>query len=236
MSGTIVIDRRFNGPPGAGHGGYFCGRVAAAVRQPVNVRLHRPIPLDAPLAVAAEGENAWRVTAGEELVATATRSDVRLAPPHAPSYVEALAAARRYRGLKHHPMPTCFGCGPERRQGEGLRLFAGPGPVPSTVAAPWLPDVSLADAGGKVQAEFMWAALDCPGYYAAVADDRPAVLGELAVRIDRRVPADEPCVILAWPIASEGRKHRVGAALYAEEGDVCAVGLATWIELKASEK
>lgn len=232
MAEVITVDRRFNGPPASGHGGYFCGLVAAVARQPVNVRLHRAVPLDAPLTVAPGAEAVWEVRAGEQLIASATPAEVKLAPPRAPSYVEALAAARHYRGLKHHLTPTCFACGPERRQGDGLRIFAGPGPAESMVTAPWLPDVALADADGRVRPEFVWAALDCPGYYAAVADDRPALLGELAVRIDRRVPADEPCVILAWPIASERRKHRVGSALYSEEGDPCAVGLATWIELK----
>lgn len=232
MPAEITVDRRFNGPPASGHGGYFCGLVAAAAHQPLNVRLHQAIPLDTPLTIAPDSDSSWRVCAGDVPIASATPTTVRLAPPHPPSYVEALAAARHCRGLRHHPTPTCFGCGPKRRQGDGLRLFAGPGPAESMVTAPWLPDIALADAGGRVRPEFVWAALDCPGYFAAVPDDRPAVLGELAVRIDRRVPADEPCVVVAWTIASEGRKHRVGSALYAEEGDVCAVGLATWIELK----
>jgi len=232
MTAVITVDSRYNGPPASGHGGYFCGLLAGAVRRPVNVRLRMPIPLDTPLTVAPAADGAWQVRAGEALIASAAPAEVKLAPPRAPSYVEALAAARHYRGLEHHPAPTCFACGPQRPQGEGLRIFAGPGPGESMVTAPWLPDVALADADGRVRPEFIWAALDCPGYYAAVADDRPALLGELAVRVDRRVPADEPCVIVAWAIASEGRKHRVGSALYAEEGDVCAVGLATWIELK----
>lgn len=233
MSEVVTIDRRFNGPPTSGHGGYFCGVIAGAVRRAVNVRLHRAIPLDVPLTIAPAEDEGWRVTAGDELIASAAPAEVRLAPPKAPSYVDALAAARHYRGFKHHATPTCFGCGPKRPQGDGLRIFAGPGPGNSTVAAPWLPDVSLADTNGKVRAEFLWAALDCPGYFVSVPDDRPAVLGELAVRIDRRVPADESCVVVAWPIASQGRTHRVGTALYAEEGDVCAVGLATWIEVRS---
>jgi hypothetical protein len=60
-----------------------------------------------------------------------------------------------------------------------------------------------------------------------------ALLGELAVHVDRRVHVDEPCVIMAWAIETKGRKHRVGTALVDEDGERCALGVATWIELQA---
>ena len=56
------------------------------------------------------------------------------------------------------------------------------------------------------------------------------LLGQLAVRIDRRVHADEPCVIVGRHLESEGRKHRVITALYDEDGEPCASAEALWIE------
>lgn len=232
MHQVITVDSRFNGPPGMGHGGYVCGLIAGAVRRTVNVRVHKPVPLDTPLTIESETHDAWRVSANGQIIATAAPTEVKIAAPHAPAYVEALAAARHFRGFKHHFLPTCFGCGTERGQGDGLRIFPGPIPGRAMVAGPWLPDVSLVDADGKVRPEYMWAALDCPGYFASFPPEKFAVLGELAVHIDRRVPADERCVVVGWPVSNQGRRHRVGTALYSEEADVCAVGLATWIEVE----
>jgi len=232
MPELITIHPRFNGPPEAGNGGYLCGLIASVLQRSVSVRLHRAAPLATVLELAPQGTEEWQLRYEGELIATARPASVDVAPPQPPSYLEALAAAQHFAGFRRHMVPRCFVCGPERAQGDGLRIF--PGPVEGTdiVAAPWLPDLSLADAEGKVKPEFMWAALDCPGYYASVRDDRPALLGELAVHIDRRPLADEPCVIIGWRIAAEGRKHRVGTALYAKGEALCAVGVATWIELK----
>jgi hypothetical protein len=38
---------------------------------------------------------------------------------------------------------------------------------------------------------------------------------------------------MAWAIETKGRKHRVGTALVDEDGERCALGVATWIELQA---
>src|SRR5215213_4316915 len=47
----VVIERRFNGPPDSGHGGYSAGRAAALVDGPAEVTLRRPPPLETPLTV-----------------------------------------------------------------------------------------------------------------------------------------------------------------------------------------
>jgi hypothetical protein len=98
-----------------------------------------------------------------------------------------------------------------------------------------MPDASLCDASGKVLPEFVWAALDCPGYFAAAPVGRPALLGEYAVHVARLVHLDEPCVVIGWKLSTEGRKHRAGTALFDEDGELCAVGHATWISLVASD-
>lgn len=234
MKGEISISSRFNGPPDSGNGGYVCGIIAAAVDQPVRVRLHKPPPLDCPLTVADESDGSWRVLDGDELIATATPAVVSVIPPAPPSYVEALGASTHYVGFHAHPYPTCFVCGPQRERGDGLRIFPASVPGMDLVAAPWLPHRSLDDGQGKVCPEYHWAALDCPGYFAVARNGEPMLLGELAVHVDRCVHIEEPCVVAGWLISSEGRKHRVGTALYDEDGEVCARGEATWIAVQAT--
>jgi hypothetical protein len=51
------------------------------------------------------------------------------------------------------------------------------------------------------------------------------------VHVSRLVHVDEPCVVTGWKISVDGRKYRAGTALFDEDGELCAVGLATWIEL-----
>lgn len=230
MTGAICIKSRFNGPPSAANGGYACGLIAATIGDSVSVRLQRPLPLDTPLKVESHSDHEWRVFQEERLLAVATRSQVHARIPKPPSYLEALAASKNYLGFTAHIFPTCFVCGPQREVGDGLRIFAGSVPGRQLVAAAWLPQLDLADDSGKVRPEFIWAALDCPGYFASVIEKRTAVLGELAVHIDRRVRMEEPCVVIGWRILVEGRKHKVGTALFDEEGVLCAVGMATWIE------
>jgi len=231
MSGTILVEPRFNGPPDSGNGGYVCGLVAVATGASVKVRLHRPPPLEVPLLVEELEEGRWQVRDQADVVASATATTVDLELPEPPSYLEALELSKHYTGFVTHAFPTCFVCGPDRAPGDGLRIFAGRLPAGAGVAAGWLPHDSLADEAGKVRAEFIWAALDCPGYFAAVPQGRTALLGELAVHIDRRIRAGDPCVVMGWPLSSSGRKHQVATALFDEDGVSIARGVATWIEI-----
>src|SRR2546430_17210409 len=98
------------------------------------------------------------------------------------------------------------------------RIFAGPIPGRGVVAAPWVPDASLDLGDGKVRAEFMSAALDCPGYYAVAADDRMMLLAELTAHVDRRVHVGESCTAGAWPDGSARRQARDRAGDFARAG------------------
>jgi hypothetical protein len=232
MLPTISIARRFNGPPQSGNGGYVSGLIAKAIGETLQVRLLKPPPLDEPLTIEPSGGHTWQLLHSSGLIATASSTTITEQVPDPPPYIEALGVSKHYAGFHEHIFPTCFVCGPERARGDGLRIFPGTLPNSTVVAAPWLPDTSLADANGKVRPEFIWAVLDCPGYYASTACGRRSMLGELAVHIDRSVHVDEPCVVIGWPIKVDGRKHRVGTALFDEDGERCAAGVATWIELK----
>ena len=232
MPTLIRIDTRFSGPPNSANGGYTCGLIAAAIGDTVNVRLYLPPPLDTDLELSpADQAGKWHLKHGDKLIAAATATQVRAHVPHAPTYVEALEASKHFTGHNQHAYANCFVCGPQRAQGDGLRIFAGKLSNSNVVAAPWLARSDLGDSQGKVKPEFIWSALDCPGYFASVKAGRSALLGELAVHIDRSVHVEEPCVIIGWQIMIEGRKHKVGTALFDEDGERCAVGVATWIEL-----
>lgn len=226
----IVVARRFNGPPDSGNGGYTCGLFAVLAGVPdAEVTLRRPPPLDVPLRVHDDGT----VYDGDTVVATASPADgPGVTPPAFPGYDAAHAARERYAGLRDHPFPTCFVCGPHRRAGDGMRLFVGPIAGRSIVAGPWVPGASFADGDGWIRPEIVWAALDCPsGWISNILGDevQAAVLGRMRARIEGRIAVDERCVAIAWPEGSDGRKSFAGSAVYGEDGSLRGVARTTWI-------
>jgi hypothetical protein len=218
----LTIDPRFNGPPGSANGGYTCGLLADFVGGPTEVTLRRPPPLARPLELERE-DGSVRLLDGGELVAEAAPAEVVVDPPEPVGAEEAERAAARYPGFREHAFPTCFVCGPERREGDGLRIFAGPVPGRDVFAAPWV-------APADVAAPLVWAALDCPGAIAVGFPDRgETLLGRLAGRIDRVPQPGQQCIVLAWPLGEDGRKLYAGTALFSERGEPLAVARATWI-------
>lgn len=229
----LTVAPRFCGPPASANGGYFTGLVAALSDAPVRVRLRRPPPLAAAMPADVLADGRILVRHGDELVAEARPDTLQLAVPPTVSRVAALAASLRYRGLQQHVFPRCFVCGTQRARGDGLRIFAGEvegRSEPGLVASPWIPDASLALGDGKVAPQFMWAALDCPGYFAVAPDGRVALLAEHLARIERRLRIDEPAVAIGWRIGGEGRMHQAGTALFGEDGELVACAHALWIE------
>lgn len=230
----IIIANRFCGPEGSANGGYFAGCVAARSGHTVTVRLLRPPPLDTPLDIVELADGTIAVTSGTERVGEAKPATLVLEPPAPPSYLEAVDASRRYAGFTQHRFPTCFVCGPRRSRGDGMRVFAGPIPQRALVAAPWVPDATLDRGDGKVRPEFMSAALDCPGFYAVSPDDRMMLLGEITVHVSRPVHVGEPCTVIGWAVEASGRKHGAGTAILAEDGEVCGLARALWIEPRST--
>jgi hypothetical protein len=230
----LTVPPRFRGPPRSANGGYFAGLVASFAAGPVTVRLRRPPPLSTPMHVLRADEARIVVRDGETDVAEARPATLSLEVPQPVPYMAALAASRHFAGFAQHAFPGCFVCGPERARGDGLRIFAGP--VPGTdrdgrrlVAAPWVPDGTLAARDGRVAPEFVWAALDCPGYFALADDGRTLLLAEFTAQVDRRVRVEECCVVTGWAIAHEDRRHEAGTALFDEDGGLCARAHAVWI-------
>jgi hypothetical protein len=239
---SIIVDRRYCGPPNSGNGGYVCGRLAQHIPGGAEVTLRAPPPLDKPLDVVATDDGLWELRDGAAVVATGRVASFELARLEKASFDEAGAAELLTPVKPHeHQMPTCFVCGPARAQGDGLRIFPGPlarksGNGSAALAATWTPDPTLAAEDGFVAPEFLWSALDCPTGYAAGYDresggfDRtPVLLGRMAARIEARPRPGERCVITAWPTGRDGRKRNAEAAAYGETGTLLAVARATWI-------
>ena len=231
--GPLVIDKRFCGPANSANGGYFAGCVAALAGRTVTVRLLKPPPLDTALELVELADDRFAVMSGSVRIGEAASASLALEVRDPPGYFEAVEASRRYVGFTHHRFPTCFVCGTARPRGDGMRIFAGPIAERDLVAAPWVPDGSLDRGDGKVRPQFMSAALDCPGAYAAGVDDRMLLLGEITVHLDRLVRVGEPCTVVGWALDSSGRKHTAGTAIFGEDGAACGRARSVWIEPKA---
>jgi len=83
--------------------------------------------------------------------------------------------------------------------------------------------------------EVIWAALDCPGYFAWVVREgrHGALLGTMTGEVLRRPRAGEPCIVTAWPLEQSGRKETAGVALFSAEGELLARAHQVWIVMSA---
>ncbi len=117
----MIIEGRFNGPPGSGNGGWSAGVFATAYsgHGPVEVTLRRPPPLDTPLTLV---DAQVRDPAGEVIAQLRPAGDLGEAVPPV-DLASARAASAAYPGLVEHPFPGCYVCGPQRT--DGLRIFPG---------------------------------------------------------------------------------------------------------------
>lgn len=268
IDADFVIDERFCGPPRSGNGGYVCGRLAAFIEGPAAIRLKAPPPIGRTLRVETTSSGAAdrlraadttteahraggvdtpgvRLLDGKSVIAEGRVHRLVLDVPAPPAYEEAVRASQRYLGFAEHNFPTCFVCGPDRKPGDGLRIFPGaldasagdPGPAfpGSLLAATWTPDASLADSSGRVRSEFLWAALDCPGAFTRypLPEGVALVLGELAVEQVGTLDAGERCVLTAWTLGDEGRRRNAGTALFRADGRLVARSRAVWVEVPA---
>ena len=221
MTRTLVIARRFNGPPDSANGGYAAGVVAALLESEAEVTLRNPPPLETELEII-EKNTSVEVRDDETLVATAERVEWELELPAPVSLEEAEAARKRYAGFEHHAYATCFTCGPDRA--DGLAIFPGPVEGRDLVAAPWLP------AADEIPPEEVWAALDCPSGWAIDTFNREGVLlGRIAARIESDVEGGVPYVVVGWGRGADGRKREAGSAIFSAEGEPVAYARSTWI-------
>ncbi len=232
----IVIGRRYNGPVRSANGGYTAGALAAELtgRHPaVEVTLRLPPPLEVPMTVKTS-DSGPGITLSQHgsLVAEARPVDTVPAPLDAVSLDEAVGASAGFRGFADHPFPGCFGCGPAREEGDGLRIF--PGDLGGAVAAPWTPHPSLSPGGTTVDTATTWGALDCIGAWSTDLAGRALVLGRMTATLDSLPMLGRPHVVVGALRGVDGRKTFTSSTLYTAEGTLVARAEHIWIEVDPS--
>ncbi|MEE8434807.1 MAG: hypothetical protein V3S64_08475 [bacterium] len=240
---TLIIDRRFHGPPNSGNGGYVAGRLAGRIAGTTEVTLRLPPPLEKELIIKKDGAGGVRLMDGDRLVAEARPVEMSLTVPDSPGLAAARKAVERFPGYEQHPFPTCFTCGHQREEGDGLRILSSPLEGTEAMAAPWVPHPSMADAAGEVLPEMLWAALDCPGAWPLVegmlrrhfSAEAYMLLGRIAANLSSPVLSGQSCVTLGWPIGRDGRKLFSGSAIFAEDGTLIASAKATWLVMEPEQ-
>jgi hypothetical protein len=224
----LLVPTRFHGPVRSGNGGWTSGALAErlAPHQPgpaVTVALRLPPPLETPFDVTATDDGIAASLDGRT-VAEARLAAGELTPVPPVSMSAAAEAETHYPGHRAHPFPSCFTCGPDRAEGDGLRIFAGPvADHPGLVAATWTPyDVSV---------PITWAALDCVGGWSSDVDERPMVLGTMTLRIDHLPVTGEHYVLVGEERRRAGRKTFTASSLYDYDGGLRATAEHVWITI-----
>jgi hypothetical protein len=237
---SLVIDERFRGPPFSGNGGYVAGRLAGLLGggESVEVTLRSPIPMDRVLDVEYRGIDSVVITEGETLIAQAIKSPLELDIPAPPSWDETLAAKQASFSFvdRVNPLladgrgvhPICFCCGAEHE--DGLEVFAAPVQEGAQVAAIWKTKTEWAEDGKQLPDEFLWAALDCPGQFAYMADGvYTGMLGRITGKLYQSPQAGDELLVTGWRAGVEGKKHSAGTAIFNRNGELVASALALWI-------
>jgi hypothetical protein len=228
----IIIDPVFEGPPASAHGGYVCGVLASHLPADAEITLRMPVPLGTALELAPHN-GGLALHDGTTIIAEGASTRLENDAPQPPTFAEALAATASFPGLHSHPYPRCVGCGTDRTDAVALRLFPGPLVGRDLVAAVWYPSGD-ATADGLIRPEFAWAALDCPGGWAAMRFgqvERPAVLGRMAARVLEPITAQSAHIVVGWLDNVSGRKLAAGSALYSRDGVLQGFSRQTWITL-----
>lgn len=249
----LRIPGRFCGPPSSGNGGWCAGALAGLIEHDcpdnraeawptVEVTLRQPPPLDATMQIVRDDDGSTVASFGGLPVLSARvlsdRDVVAVEPVPAET---ARAAEASYAGLRSHPFPTCFVCGTDREEGDGLRIFPGrvdPVDGLDRSASTWRPHPSVqedwhdyVDDHGRASLATTWASLDCVGAWAADIEDRPMVLGRMTAAVDALPAIGEEHVVVGQVRGTDGRKTFTASTLYDADDRVVARAEHTWITI-----
>ena len=225
----VTIPARFNGPVGSANGGWACGLLAREHgAEVVTSTLRQPPPLDVPMTWERHDDELRLVTAGGAVVGSAVPGSFTTDPPPAPTVEEAQAGLEAFPGFDHHPFDHCFTCGTAREEGDGLRLFSGPVGEGRT-AAPFTLHRAVADEDGVIDLPVAWAALDCPGGWAADFTRQTMLLGRMTAQVLRVPRVGEPLLAGGVLRSQEGRKHLTSSTVHTLEGELLGRSEQVWI-------
>ena len=248
---TLTVPSRFCGPPSSGNGGWTAGALAELVAGEgeearteswpvISVALRLPPPLDTPMEVTSVGDETVATTHGRDVI-RARLSDTEPAVVEPVAAEVARAARATYPGLTSHPFPTCFSCGVDRAEGDGLQIFAGPVADQqgmTRIASTWTPHASTGQDGRdwiddlpRASLATTWAALDCVGGWAGDLTERLMVLVGMTARVDALPLIGEEHVVVGLDRGREGRKTFTASSLYDADGRIVATAEHVWLEI-----
>lgn len=235
----VTISAQHNGPEHSGNGGYVAGMLAAQLStgratEVVESTLRMPPPLETPLTWEEPDDVVRLVTAGGAVIGEARPGSFVEDAPDAPSADEATAGGEAYPGFHTHPFDRCFTCGTAREEGDGLRLFTGPTHDGRT-AGHWTPHEAFGGPDGTLDVPTTWAALDCPGGWAADFTIQPVVLGRMTAQVVRPPRAGEALRSVGLLRERDGRKFRTATALYAADDELVGRAEQVWIQIDLTQ-
>lgn len=231
----VTIPAQFNGPERSGNGGYVCGLLAEEHGATISTStLRQPPPLDTPLTWEQDGDDVRLLTAGGATIGSAVTGSFARDPVPCPTLEEAETGLAAYPGFHHHPFDHCFTCGTKRGEGEGLRLFTGHYADGHT-AGPWSPHEAFAQPDGALSLPVAWAALDCPGGWAANFAEHTMVLGRMTAEVVRSPRPGEQLLATGRLDERDGRKFLTSTTLYTREGEMLGRAEQTWIEIAIAD-
>lgn len=247
----LTVPPRFCGPASSGNGGWTSGALAAHVHADcpedraetwptIEVTLRQPPPLDTILSVATSDGTTVVSFGGATVLSGRVVEDQEPRPVDTVPVEDARAAEASYAGHTFHPFPSCFACGTDRTEGDGLRIF--PGRVSDAadgaarVAATWTPHPSVqedwheyVDDHGRASIGATWASLDCVGGWAGDLTERMMVLGRMTAAVDTLPAIGEEHVVMGEGRGRDGRKTFTASTLYDSDGRVVARAEHVWI-------
>ena len=235
----IVVERRFEGPPGSGQGGWSSALFAQHLPYIPTIALRAPIPFERPLRVEA-AEDGHRLVDDQQPGPDGGPLTIMTARPWTPDVPDTdpvtIATARAARSafatfVVPHPVPDCFSCG---TRSDTMGVHACP-LDDGRLATDWtVPDWAVDDSSSSAA---LWAALDCTAafYVGFVPEVRRVVTAQYAVDVLRPAVAGETLALVAGPGDHpgdwDGRKRGACSIAFDAEGLVVARARSFWVSL-----
>lgn len=224
----IRFDKSHEGLMASVNGGYLSGVLARArvLGGVTTTRLRRPVPLGESVYLYADEASA-AIRFCDRTLAELAAGPEEVAETGFVTVEEARHAVDPE--VRLDMFGDCFVCGRGAPEGLGVepkRLDDG------RFAAMWLPAKSDLIEDELVPEEYLHAALDCIGGFAALtAAKQPAVTGSLTVRVDYLAPSDQLLIVVGAAGRREGRKLHATSTIYAENDEVVATAEAIWVAI-----